>query len=222
MISLFKLPHHPNGQNIQSSILSMTLSQIFQILASTLVLLLEITESKSPNESEKSTKKNRIIPPLDWILICLVMSSRGFCLTFHIYKSCEEYVHGSSDREFDNGIVLVLIGLLLCITGKYLRVRAKRELGKSFTYEIGVSKEQKLIQTGLYTHLMHPSYLAFNVTSVGICIMYNSLYFYILAVCLFGVLVYRIRIEEKMLQAHFGKEFEQYKSERWRMFPYIY
>ena len=200
----------------------MEVSQPLQILASTLALLLCLSEFSSPNKLEKPVQKKSIFLPYDICIFAVVVISRTFGLTFHIYKSCEEYAYGSSDREFNNGIVLVLIGLLLCITGKYLRMRAKQELGKSFTYEIGVSKEQKLIKTGLYTHLMHPSYLAFNVTSVGICIMHNSLYFYILAVCLFGVLVYRIRVEEKMLQAHFGKEFEKYKSERWRMFPYIY
>ena len=199
----------------------MILTQVLQILASTLALLLDISEWKNPNTLENSAKIP-ILSTFDSFLITLVMLGRLWGLALHTYKSCEEYAYGSSDREFNNGIVLVLIGLLLCITGKYLRGKAKQELGEFFTYELGVSKAQKLIKTGLYTHLMHPSYLALCITSVGVCIMYNSLYFYIQSVCLFGALVNRIRIEEKMLQAHFGREFEQYKSERWRMFPYIY
>ena len=200
----------------------MEVSLPLQILASTLALLLCISEFSSPNKLEKPVQKKSIFLPFDLFIFAVVMISRTFGQVFHIYRSCEEYVYGSSDREFNNGIVLVLIGLLLCITGKYLRGKAKQELGKSFTYEIGVSKAQKLIKTGLYTHLMHPGYLATNFLSVGVCIMHNSMYFYILAVCLLAAQVNRIRLEEKMLQEHFGKEFEQFKSERWRMFPYIY
>lgn len=37
----------------------------------------------------------------------------------------------------------------------------------------------------------------------------------------YGLLTYRVRGEEKMLAQHFGSEWRQYASQRWRYIPFI-
>ena len=96
-------------------------------------------------------------------------------------------------------------------------MKAKQELGMYFTYEIGVRNGQKLIKTGLYTYLMHSSYLGgslmhlefASITLFGLCIVHTI------------AVVYRIRKEGKVLHQNFGKEFLQYRKERWLVFPFI-
>ena len=102
------------------------------------------------------------------------------------------------------------------------RIRAKQELGRFFTYEVGVSEEQKLIKTGLYSHLMHPSYLGAILMYFGTCVMYTSILLYIICVVQVVGLINRMDIEEKELLKWFGKDFEEYRSQRWRLIPYMY
>ncbi|KAG0349142.1 hypothetical protein BG004_001566 [Podila humilis] len=38
----------------------------------------------------------------------------------------------------------------------------------------------------------------------------------------FAIISARVRVEEKMLQQHFGHEWDEYASKRWRFIPLIY
>lgn len=37
----------------------------------------------------------------------------------------------------------------------------------------------------------------------------------------FGLILFRVQGEESMLEQHFGKEFKDYASTRWRFVPYV-
>ncbi|SPO38694.1 uncharacterized protein PSFLO_04173 [Pseudozyma flocculosa] len=59
-----------------------------------------------------------------------------------------------------------LLNAVCCLTscfGGWLRLRCYRELGRFFTFAIGIRKEHKVIQTGPYRYVRHPSYTALSI-----------------------------------------------------------
>ena len=199
----------------------MEVFSLFQSLSVIIVVILSLTELRSPNKGEKSVRKNTLLPSFDLGLILSTFITQICVQMYYTYRWWEAVLNGSS-VEVLRSDEMFLMGLLVFGIGKYLRTRAKQELGKFYTYEIGMNEKQKLIKTGLYTYLMHPSYLGGFLMCIGPCFMYVSTMLCGISILHLGALLNRIRIEEKMLHASFGKEFEQYKSERWRMLPYAY
>lgn len=94
-------------------------------------------------------------------------------------------------------------------------------------YRVGVSSDQKLVDTGPYSRLMHPGYTGLILQQLGM-IYFIGLKQSPKLFVLYGLLgsvgmTRRILNEEKELEAHFGREaFTKYKQTRWRLIPYIF
>ena len=56
----------------------------------------------------------------------------------------------------------------------------------------------------------------------GTCVMYTSILLYLICVVQVVGLINRMDIEKKELLKGFGKDFEEYRSQRWRLIPYMY
>lgn len=54
--------------------------------------------------------------------------------------------------------VIHLLGFSLFVVGDFVRTWAKDELGRFFTYDIGIRSGHNLVTTGPYAYLVHPSY----------------------------------------------------------------
>ncbi|RKP24956.1 hypothetical protein SYNPS1DRAFT_9231, partial [Syncephalis pseudoplumigaleata] len=48
--------------------------------------------------------------------------------------------------------------VVLCLLAMEIRAWSMRELGRFFTFQIGVSKDQHIVKTGPYRYVRHPSY----------------------------------------------------------------
>jgi protein-S-isoprenylcysteine O-methyltransferase Ste14 len=51
-----------------------------------------------------------------------------------------------------------IVAVALCMLAMEIRAWSMRELGRFFTFKLGVSKDQKIVQTGPYHYIRHPSY----------------------------------------------------------------
>lgn len=114
-------------------------------------------------------------------------------------------------------------GILLVILGVILFTWARLVLGKFYSGHVSVEQDQKLVQSGPYGVLRHPAYAGYLLMALGICTGYSSLAGLTgtLFVLLPG-LVYRIRVEEKLLEEKFGDKFKKYASRSKRLIPGIW
>ncbi|PCH35166.1 hypothetical protein WOLCODRAFT_79931 [Wolfiporia cocos MD-104 SS10] len=136
-----------------------------------------------------------------------------------------------------------LVGAGLAAIGGFIRYNCYRTLGRFFTYEISIRDGHKLVTSGPYSWVRHPSYTSGIACCVGMGISYGSQgswlrecgilgttagkavsVLYVLMIA-YGItsLVVRAPREDAMLQKQFGEEWDQWaKRVPYRMVPYIF
>lgn len=116
----------------------------------------------------------------------------------------------------------MLIGAGFVITGSVLFGYARYELRKWYSGHLSVQKDQVLVQSGPYRLVRHPAYLGYLLMAVGVSLGYASLIGMVNIIFLLYCFHYRIKIEEKLLVAHFGQAYLLYAEKIKKMFPFIW
>jgi protein-S-isoprenylcysteine O-methyltransferase Ste14 len=116
-----------------------------------------------------------------------------------------------------------VLGLVFVVAGVVLLIWARLFLKGMYSGHVEVVSEHKLISSGPYRYVRHPSYAGFLLTALGIAVGYGSIIGMIaIPLLLLPGLAYRIRIEENLLQNHFGKEFRAYARRVKKLIPGIW
>jgi protein-S-isoprenylcysteine O-methyltransferase Ste14 len=124
--------------------------------------------------------------------------------------------------EFYDSMSFYYLGIILFILGYALRIYSRITLQKQFSVFVALQKEHMLITTGVYNYVRHPIYTAAIISFVGFFLITNSLLGLVVGFVLgFPALLYRIHIEEKMLIAHFGQEYINYKKRVKALIPWL-
>ncbi len=132
---------------------------------------------------------------------------------------------GNSGVGIIPGIPLTLawIGLALIVMGLAIRWAAILTLRKFFTVNVAIQPDHRIVQTGLYGLVRHPSYLGSIVSFVGLGIAFsNWISLALLLVPITLALVRRIEIEEWVLLQKFGSQYDDYCRNTWRLIPWLY
>lgn len=102
-------------------------------------------------------------------------------------------------------------GILLMAFGMTLRIWAIRHLNKYFTATVRIAEDHRLVKTGPYAIVRHPSYLGAYFAIVGSAVFLNTIVGTIAAATLMAIAYkYRIDAEEKVLINEFGEEYSDY------------
>lgn len=124
---------------------------------------------------------------------------------------------------FDKSALTNAIGLLLYGGGIALRYWGIQELGHFFSRNVIVESKVDLVSSGPYRILRHPLYTGLLLTTIGIPLYIGAWGGVIVAVLLITpALLFRIRLEEKMLYDSVGESYREWGRERYRLVPYIY
>ena len=126
------------------------------------------------------------------------------------------------------------IGWILLMAGALLRRACYREMGKHLTFEITIHKDHRLVTSGPYSFVRHPSYLAVCMVAAGsmLCFFgsgswlmecgalasgigqaFGFLWIVDMAFVPAVMLLSRVRIEDGMLKNTFGKEWEKWAKQ---------
>lgn len=116
-----------------------------------------------------------------------------------------------------------LVGAGMIVTGIVFRALAVRHLGKYFTATVQIREDHRLITTGPYSIVRHPSYTGAFLAIVAGGVVLGSLAGFIIS-CIAMMIAYyvRIGIEEKELTDRFGNEYLQYKQRTKMIVPYVW
>ena len=113
-------------------------------------------------------------------------------------------------------------GLAVLVAGTALRVATMLALGRFFSLRVSVEDDHRLITTGLYARVRHPSYLSVIVLCVGIAGAFRSGAWLALIPFMVYGLVRRMGTEERFLVEHFGDEYRAYMARTARLLPGLY
>lgn len=112
-------------------------------------------------------------------------------------------------------------GLALMAAGITLRQWAIRTLGRHFSVVVAIEQDHKLVQGGPYRWLRHPAYTGGLLAIVGLhLVMGNGWTLLVALVALLPAFIYRLRLEERALLAHFGDLYRAYQQTTWGLLPW--
>jgi hypothetical protein len=112
-------------------------------------------------------------------------------------------------------IVFLALACLLSWTGT-------RALGRQWRIDAGLSADHELVTHGPYRVVRHPIYTSMLCLFLANALLTSSLpLFAIGAVCFVAGTEIRVRIEEKLLAAHFGDQFTAYRRRVPAYIPFL-
>ncbi|GAB4141970.1 MAG: hypothetical protein Fur0015_11330 [Ignavibacteriales bacterium] len=115
--------------------------------------------------------------------------------------------------------IIALVGYVLF---SFLQVYSFKSLGKFYSQDLVILQNHELVTNGIYKFIRHPQYL-FQVLS-DLCagvVLLNYLVLPITLLVEFPLFVLRAIREEKMLENHFEKVYNDYKKRSGFMLPFI-
>ena len=117
----------------------------------------------------------------------------------------------------------LLAGGALVLTGVAVRIWSIRTLGRFFTYQVMTTDDQRVITSGPYRAVRHPSYAALLISCLGAGIATAHPLALVAAVVVpFIGLARRIRVEEAALARRLGDEYETFCATRKRLIPLVW
>jgi protein-S-isoprenylcysteine O-methyltransferase Ste14 len=114
------------------------------------------------------------------------------------------------------------IGVALFALGGWLRLWPVVALGDRFSGLVAIQPGHRLVTDGVYRFIRHPSYLGLLIGSLGWSFAFRSGLGVIITALTLPPLLARVEAEERLLQAHFGAEYDAYRARTWRMIPGIW
>ena len=152
---------------------------------------------------------------LEWTFLAVLATiALGLVLGFRL-----EHVAGT----VIGGWAQVILGTALLLAGTALRAWAVVELGRFFTVTVTIQPGHRVVDSGPYRRLRHPSYTGLLTSMLGLGIALGN-WLSVLALVvlpLAGVLV-RIRAEEAALTAALGDSYRAYAARTDRLIPGVW
>lgn len=113
-----------------------------------------------------------------------------------------------------------VVALAIAWPGIVLRLWSIATLGRYFRPIVHIQQGHQLVRSGPYRVLRHPSYsglllglfgLSLTFANIGAIVIYNG--------CILAAVLYRIRVEERMLLDGLGDQYAEYMRHTHRLVP---
>lgn len=116
-----------------------------------------------------------------------------------------------------------LAGICVFVVGLVLRVYSILYLGRFFTINVAIASDHRLIDSGPYRFIRHPSYTGALLLflGLGLCLG-NWLSLAVIIVPIFAAFCWRMKVEEAALSEALGEPYRSYMKRTKRLIPLIY
>lgn len=123
-------------------------------------------------------------------------------------------------------VVLQPIGMIMIISGIYIRHLAMKTCGNSFTHYISTiprHQQHKLVTHGIYSIFRHPSYFGFWCFVIGSQLFLCNIGNLVIDLWILGIFfLKRIEYEEWLLiHKFYGQEYREYKDRVHTWIPFV-
>jgi protein-S-isoprenylcysteine O-methyltransferase Ste14 len=167
-------------------------------------------------------------PPLDPKTMVTDVRDRLTALSIFVAQigsavaSLLEFGYRAEFRPAPLSVWVAAGGVLVCI-GLALRLWAIRTLGSFFTSTVRVTEDQRVVDSGPYRVLRHPSYTGALVTPLGLAVaLQSAIGGLVLLAAGIPAYLYRIRVEEAALSDGLGEAYRGYQERTWKLLPFVY
>ena len=114
-------------------------------------------------------------------------------------------------------------GCCLFVLGSALRWYSIVHLGRFFTVNVAIAKDHRLIDSGPYRFVRHPSYTGSLLAALGFSLSFgNWASLLIIFVPIAAATFWRIHIEEEALIEGLGEQYRSYMRRTKRLLPLVY
>jgi protein-S-isoprenylcysteine O-methyltransferase len=122
-----------------------------------------------------------------------------------------------------HSVALQIAGIGVMAIGIVVRSLAIAQLGRFHTPNVAVRQDHQLMESGLYRHVRHPSYLGALIAFFGFSLaLGNWLSVLVVMVITPSIYLFRIREEEAALGAAFGDAYREYCTRTKCLIPGLY
>lgn len=152
-------------------------------------------------------------------------ANRWVIVAFGLIGLLAAYLPAYADRTgfwILDGDAVRWLGVALFAAGGALRTWPVFVLGSRFSGLVAIQPGHKLVTSGVYGVIRHPSYSGLLVNSVGWALAFRSGFGLLLTALLIPPLLARIHAEERLLRTYFRGEYDAYCSRTSRLIPGLY
>jgi protein-S-isoprenylcysteine O-methyltransferase len=116
-----------------------------------------------------------------------------------------------------------ICGLCIYVLGFILRFYSIFYLGRFFTTSVTIAADHRVIDSGPYRFIRHPSYTGIFMLYLGICLCIgNWATTLIIIVPIFCAFLWRMHVEEIALREALGEPYANYMKRTKRLIPMVY
>jgi protein-S-isoprenylcysteine O-methyltransferase Ste14 len=177
----------------------------FLFFISELLLMIAKRSKKKATKTRKDKKSLLII----WITILISISAGFFAAKYQDWNALNR--------------MLAIVGLGVLIIGLLIRWISIIQLKKEFTVDVAISENHNLVTVGMYKYIRHPSYSGLILACFGLSLAMNSiLSVLVVTIPILTAILYRIKVEERILMDEFGQIYKNYIKKTKKIIPFVY
>ena len=116
---------------------------------------------------------------------------------------------------------IMLAGISIVICGLAITIIARRTLADNWSSAVTFKENHELITKGIYQFVRHPIYTGILLMFMGSAYLYFSLSTIIGFMLMVFAIIYKIRLEEKMMTEHFPDAYPEYRKKVRAIIPFM-
>jgi protein-S-isoprenylcysteine O-methyltransferase Ste14 len=144
-------------------------------------------------------------------------------VTISIGIAAALFLRGVSATKIHLSWPWLSLALTLLLGGLAIRLTAIITLGRFFTSVVTIQHQHRMVTTGLYRLVRHPSYSGLLLAFLGVACSYgNWLSLVAIFLPITAAVLYRIHVEEAAMMDNFGQDYAEYCRRTHRLIPGIF
>jgi protein-S-isoprenylcysteine O-methyltransferase Ste14 len=118
--------------------------------------------------------------------------------------------------------LIYVLGILLLAFGVYWAFWARHTLGSNWSGRVTIKQDHELVTVGPYRFVRHPIYTGVMFAFLGSAIALGRVGGLFALGIMLAIFFYKMRLEEKVLDQHFGNKYADYRKITKTLIPLVW